>query len=210
MHGAVETLVGLIHDLGYPGIFILMAIESSLFPFPSEAVMIPAGYLAYKGDMNVFAVFVAGLLGSLAGAFFNYWLAITFGRGLMVKFGKYVFLTPKKLDNVDAYFLNHGEITTFNGRLIPGIRQLISLPAGLARMPLPRFTLYTSLGAGIWLIVLIALGYFLGANEALLKENLRLATIIAITAVAVISVVYVLYQRKQSKRDHVEQVRGGK
>ncbi|WP_301030870.1 DedA family protein, partial [Helicobacter sp. UBA3407] len=169
-------LVVSIHTFGYFGIFFLMFLESSFIPFPSEVVMIPAGYLAHLGQMNLFIAILCGVLGSLAGALLNYYLALFLGREILIKFGKYVFFDEKTMIKMENFFAKHGHISTFSGRLIPVVRQYISLPAGLGRMPLALFCLYTSLGAGIWVSILTTLGYFLGQNEAILKEYLHWIT----------------------------------
>ena len=150
----VNWIVQTVGSLGYAGIFIMMFLESSFFPFPSEVVMIPAGYLASKGEMSLTLALIAGIAGSLGGAIFNYFLAVKFGRAFLLKYGKYLFLKDGALDKLEGFFKNHGEISTFSGRLIPGVRQYISLPAGLARMNLAKFSFYTALGAGIWVVVL--------------------------------------------------------
>jgi len=198
LQGIAASLVETIGSMGYWGVFLLMFLESTFFPFPSEIIMIPAGYLAYKGEMNFYLVVLIGIVGSVGGAIFNYYIAMHFGRRFLLKYGKYFFIKAETLDKLEAFFAKHGELSTFNGRLIPGIRQLISLPAGLARMNLLRFSLYSALGAGIWVVVLVALGYLLGSNEALISEYLHTATIIALISVAFITVFYVVrYKRKQ-------------
>jgi membrane protein DedA with SNARE-associated domain len=173
MHDLIEWIVQTIGSLGYPGIFILMFLESSFFPFPSEVVMVPAGYLAYKGEMNLVIVIACGIAGSLAGALFNYYLAVKLGRPLLVRYGQYVMFSETSMQKIEDFFFRHGHISTFTGRLIPGVRQYISLPAGLARMNLGLFSFYTSLGAGIWVIILTMLGYFIGDNETLVKTYLQ-------------------------------------
>ena len=198
LHSAVTFLVETIGAWGYVGVFCLMFLESSFFPFPSEVVMIPAGYLAFKGEMSLAGALLAGTGGSLAGALFNYYLSVKLGRKLLLKYGRYVGFDETKMTKLEVFFNKHGEISTFNGRLIPGVRQYISLPAGLARMNLFRFCLYTSLGASIWMVVLIALGYFLGSNETLVKEYLRLIIYAALVFVAVLSVAYYLYQKRRA------------
>ena len=200
MEEIVKYLVETIGSLGYLGIFVLMFLESSCFPFPSEVVMVPAGYLSYKGDMNLFLALLFGILGSLAGALFNYFLAASFKREFLVKYGRYVFITEKTLNKVDHFFQDHGEIATFNGRLLPGIRQYISLPAGVARMSLSKFSLYTSLGAGLWVLVLILVGYFLGANEVLVKKYLKVITLAAVGLVVVITAIYLLHRKRKRKK----------
>jgi membrane protein DedA with SNARE-associated domain len=169
----INFIVETVGSLGYVGIFIMMFLESSFFPFPSEVVMIPAGYLAYKGEMNLYIAIFVGILGSLAGALFNYYLAVKFGRKFLIKYGRYFFIKEPTIIKMEEFFKSHGHISTFSGRLIPAVRQYISFPAGLARMNLFIFCIYTSLGAGIWVIILTLLGYFLGDNEALIKEYLH-------------------------------------
>lgn len=169
----INFIVETIGDLGYFGIFILMFLESTVFPIPSEVVMIPAGYLAHKGEMNIYIVILLGILGSLGGALFNYYFALKFGRKFLMKYGKYFLVSHESIEKTEKFFKNHGHISTFSGRLIPGLRHYISLPAGLARMNLFVFCLYTTLGATIWVIILTLLGYYIGDNEELVKEYLR-------------------------------------
>lgn len=169
----VNFLVETIGSLGYFGIFFLMFLESTVFPIPSEVVMIPAGYLAYKGEMNIYIVILLGILGSLGGALFNYFFALKFGRTFLLKYGKYFFVSHESIEKTEKFFKNHGHISTFSGRLIPGLRHYISLPAGLAKMNLFVFCLYTSLGAALWVTILTVLGYYLGDNQELIKEYLR-------------------------------------
>ncbi len=197
MQEIVNFLVESIGSLGYLGIFVLMFLESSFFPFPSEVVMIPAGYLSYKGEMNIFLAVVFGILGSVAGALFNYFLASKFGRAFLLKYGKYIFIKEETLLKLEDFFEKHGHISTFNGRLIPGIRQYISLPAGLANMHLGKFTLYTALGAGIWVVVLALLGYFLGQNEDLIHKYLKEITFITLAIIALITFAYYKYQKSR-------------
>jgi membrane protein DedA with SNARE-associated domain len=192
----ISWIVQTVSDLGYIGIFVMMLLESSFFPFPSEVAMIPAGYLASKGEMNIYLVVIAGILGSLAGAIFNYWLALRFGRVFVLKFGKYFFFKEETLVKMEDYFSKHGEISTFVGRLVPVVRQYISLPAGLSKMDLAKFSLYTSLGAGIWVIILTLLGYFIGDNELLVKEYLHS---IVVGVLLVLSCIVFIYIRKMKK-----------
>jgi membrane protein DedA with SNARE-associated domain len=191
----VDWIVQTVDAWGYFGIFMAMFLESSFFPFPSEVIMIPAGYLAFQGKMNLYLALFMGIAGSLAGALFNYWLAVRFGRRFLLRYGRYFFLDEKGLAKLERFFARHGEISTFNGRLIPGVRQYISLPAGLARMPLGRFALYTALGAGIWVTVLTLLGYFLGAHEEQVRATLHDATLVALAVVGALSLFYWIRHR---------------
>ncbi len=198
IHELAQTLVDLIFDWGYFGIFIMMAIESSFIPFPSEIVLVPAGYLASKGEMNIFYIMGSALAGSLLGAFVNYYLARTLGRRFLLKFGKYFFISPQTLEKMERYFKSHGHISTFTGRLVPGIRQLISIPAGLARMNVIEFSVFTTLGAGIWALILVFVGYFIGANEVLIKEYLKEITLIVIILLTVLVWIYYMYQKRRA------------
>jgi len=165
-----SSLVGLIDAWGYLGIFTLMAVESSFVPFPSEIVIPPAAYLAQQGEMNIYLVVLFGILGSLVGATLNYFLAMWLGRPIVYKlisgrFGKVFLLSKAKIEKAESYFLKYGRISTFVGRLVPGIRQLISLPAGFSRMPFWSFLLWTGLGAGIWVVILALQGYLVGVYK---------------------------------------------
>ncbi len=200
LHDIALFLVEKIGDMGYWGIFLLMFLESTFFPFPSEVIMVPAGYLAYQGKMNLYIAVLTGIAGSVAGALFNYYLARYFGRGFLLRYGRYFFVKAETLQRLEAFFQKHGEVSTFNGRLIPGIRQLISLPAGLAQMNVTRFSLYTALGAGIWVIVLVALGYALGSNEDLIREYLHTATLIALFFVVLVTALYAVRYKKRKEK----------
>ena len=189
----INFIVETVSSLGYFGIFIMMFLESSFFPFPSEVVMIPAGYLASKGEMNIYLVLLFGILGSLAGALFNYYFAIKLGRAFLLRYGKDILKSEETILKMEEFFKNHGHISTFSGRLIPGVRQYISLPAGLARMNIFVFSLYTSLGAGIWVLILTILGYFLGNNQALVKEYLHIIVIVILILLAIFA--YFYYRR---------------
>ena len=169
----VSTVLELVANWGYLGIFIMMFIESSFVPFPSEIAMIPAGYLVSQGQMNSQWVVLSGLSGSLCGAMLNYTLARFLGLPLFKKIGHYFFIREKHFDQAGRYFESHGEITTFVCRLIPGVRQLISVPAGLAAMNIPRFLFFTGLGAGLWCCILVFIGYQAGAHEELWKPLLQ-------------------------------------
>ncbi len=160
----IESVLTIAQRLGYPGIIIFMALESSFFPFPSEIIMIPAGVLAAQGHMDPWVAIMLGIIGSWAGALVNYYLAVWMGKPLLHRYGKYMLLPEHRLEKMESFFFRHGEISTFTGRLIPGVRQYISFPAGLARMNLFRFLLFTGLGAGIWVAILVWIGYIAGAQ----------------------------------------------
>lgn len=198
MHELITWLVTTIGALGYPGIFILMAMESSVIPIPSELVMPSAGYLAQQGQMNAVIAILCGTAGSLIGAYVNYLTAHYLGRPLLLKYGKYVWITDEKFAKVERFFTNHGEVSTFVGRLLPVVRHLISLPAGLAGMSHLKFSLYTLAGAGIWVTILTYIGYFIGMNRDLIMRYSHHALIGAIVLSTLIIAVYVRVHRKKS------------
>ena len=198
LHEFIDWILITVNGWGYAGIFILMALESTVLPVPSELVLIPAGYLAYQGEMNVLLIWLASTLGSLLGASVNYAFALWVGRPFLERYGRWFFVRPPLLHKTDAFFARHGAISTFTGRLIPGIRHLISLPAGLARMNLVTFSLYTLLGAGLWSAVLIAMGWFIGGNEGLIKDNLPLVTAAVLVFVGLILGGYILWHRRRT------------
>lgn len=197
--GSFEAIAEWIRAWGYPGIIFLMAIESSFFPFPSEVVMIPAGYWAHEGEMSMGLSILSGIFGSMIGGYFNYYLSLWLGRPMVLKLGKYVGLSETKFARVEKYFENHGEITTFIGRLIPGIRQLISCPAGMARMNIFKFSAYTAAGAGLWIVVLAFLGYFIGLNKELIHKYKVPITLGLMAFCAVVIVVYIVVKRRKSR-----------
>ncbi len=202
----VQWVVGVVGDWGYCGIVVMMALESSFVPFPSEVVMIPAGYLASQGKMNFGMAIGMGVFGSWIGALVNYWMALYLGRPFLVRWGKYLFINEQNLVKVETFFRNHGEIGTFTGRLIPVVRQYISFPAGLARMNMVHFLFYTGLGAGIWVTILTWIGYAAGKNQELIKKYSHQATILALAGCALLIAVYVLLHiRKKRKQVAVKQ-----
>jgi len=195
--GLTDLILSTVGEWGYTGIIVMMALESSFVPFPSEVVMVPAGYLVDKGEMNLMYVLLAGYSGSMIGAWVNYFLAISLGRNFLYKYGKYFFMKPKALDKMEDFFKKHGAVSTFTGRLIPGIRQLISIPAGLSKMSLGIFSFYTFLGAAMWSTILVALGYFLGEEEALIKEYLQQLVLLSVGLVILIMSLYIYFYKKK-------------
>jgi membrane protein DedA with SNARE-associated domain len=202
---AIHWLTETIFALGYPGIVLLMAVESSFFPLPSELVMPPAGYLAAQGRMDVTLAVFAGAVGSLIGALFNYYFAVYLGEPFLRRYGRYFFVSNENLDRTEAFFRRHGEIGTFVGRFVPVVRHLISIPAGLSRMRLGRFAFFTTLGAGIWCAVLAYIGWLLGRHEGALREaavntHTRRALLYILPALVVILVVYTWWYRRRQGR----------
>ncbi|MDR3265116.1 MAG: DedA family protein [Synergistaceae bacterium] len=195
MKSITSWLVTSIGKLGYGGIVVLMFLESSFFPFPSEVVLPPAGYLAWRGEMSFAAVLAAGIAGSILGALFNYWFALKLGRPFLIRYGKYFFVSEESIEKADAFFERHGHISTLAGRLVPVIRQYISLPAGIARMKLSTFVIYTSIGAGLWALVLTLVGYLLGEHQELLERYLHVLTFGSVACAVVLAVGYLLWNR---------------
>ena len=200
----VTWLLEALLALGYPGIVVLMAMESSVLPVPSELVMPPAGYWAAKGEMNFVLVVAGGVLGSILGALANYFVARWLGRGLVRRFGKYVLLSERALERSERFFARHGEFSTFVGRMVPVVRHLISIPAGLHGMPIPKFVLFTGLGAGIWCTILTAIGYFIGRNESVLRteEVQRLverALVYLLPVLLLAAVAYAVWYRRRRR-----------
>ena len=192
-------------NLNYWTITLLMAIESSFIPFPSEVVVPPAAYkAAASGELNVWLVVFFATLGALIGAFINYYLAVWLGRPIVYKFansriGHMCLLDEQKVKKAEEFFVRYGVAATLVGRLVPAVRQLISIPAGLARMNIAKFALFTAIGAGLWNGVLAALGYFL---EAVVPEEQLIATVTkysheigyGIMAVVAVALAYIIYK----------------
>lgn len=188
-------LVEIIRGLGYFGIFIGLLLESTVFPLPSELIMIPAGYLAVKGDMNLWVAAICGTLGSLAGSLINYYCSITLGYSLIRKYGKYALISERNFDRICDFFKKHGEISTFVGRLLPVIRHLISIPAGFARMNIWKFCFFTTIGSFIWMLVLVYIGWFVGSNPDMIHQYLaKTQVILAITLFTLIAI-YIIWHR---------------
>ena len=164
-------IVGTISALGYPGVALLMGIESACIPLPSEIIMPFSGYLIYTGRFNLWGVSVAGAVGCVLGSLVAYWVGMYGGRPVIEKYGRYVLISLHDLDLADRWFAKRGELIVFASRLLPVIRTFIAFPAGVARMNLPRFIVYTFLGSLPWCMALAYVGQKLGEewdkNEAL-------------------------------------------
>lgn len=190
-------------NMNYLTILILMAIESSFIPFPSEVVIPPAAWKAAQGDLNFWLVLFFGTLGALIGALFNYYFAKYLGQKIVYafadsRFGRMCMLDRGKVEKAEQYFAKHGKASTFIGRLVPGIRQLISIPAGLASMPLKPFIFYTVIGAGLWNLILAIMGYYLYSQKAVLETYYtELSWIMIILGVGFI--VYLVFRGRKKK-----------
>lgn len=221
--GCLDSLTASAPVWGFVLIFVFMTVESSFIPFPSEVVMIPAGFLAYRAGLttgipwlDLVLAIICGLAGSMAGAYINYYLAIWLGRPFLHRYGKYFFLKEPALDRAEEVFREYGELATFVCRLLPAIRQLISIPAGLAKMDFWRFSFFTALGAGIWTAILAFIGWYFAhlagdmsylemieRGKKLINDNY----IYVFIGLAVLVAAYLLVQKKimQSKQDNKAQ-----
>lgn len=188
IHEITNFLVASVDHLWYIWIAFLMFIESSFFPFPSEIVMIPAWYLAAKSQMNIFLVILVWIIWSILWAYLNYFLAKKFWRNFILKI-----ISEEKVAKLDKFFQDHWEISTFNWRLIPWIRQLISFPAWLAKMNLAKFIFFTSLWAWIWVIILVMIWYFIWENQEMVEKYLKEITIYTLIFISFLSVIYFFY-----------------
>ena len=204
----IDTILEISQKLGYSGIVAFMLLESSFFPFPSEIIMIPAGVLAATGVMDPWLAIFMGVVGSWLGALLNYYLAVWLGKPVLNRYGKYVLMPTHRLERVEKFFHTHGEISTFTGRLIPGVRQYISFPAGLARMNLFRFLLFTGLGAAIWVSILVWIGFAAGKQlENISAESINQLWHLYSTEIttglvlfcAVIIGIYILWYRRKKR-----------
>lgn len=214
----MNWITALLGNLTYPTIFFLMLLESTVVPVPSELVVSPAAYHAAGGHLNVLLVILFGTLGADVGASINYVAGYFLGRPIIYKFansriGHLCLLNQQKVEKSEKYFYDHGVVATFTGRLIPGIRHLISIPAGLAKMPYWKFLLYTTLGAGLWNCILAALGWYLHSfvPEDQLNDQLIVYGdyikwgIIAIVVLAIAFFVVRHYWRKARNRAESDQ-----
>ncbi|HWS01264.1 MAG TPA: DedA family protein [Prolixibacteraceae bacterium] len=201
---SIEFIKWCLDNLNYWTITLLMAIESSVIPLPSELVVPPAAYKAAAGELNIYLVIFFSTLGALLGSLANYYLAVVIGRPIVYrfansKFGHMLLLDEEAIKKTEAFFERNGSISIFTGRLIPGVRHLISIPAGLSRMNLSKFILYTTLGAGIWNVILAAIGYYLEAvvpyDQLMLKVDEysgHLSTVFIVLGVLVFG--FILYK----------------
>ena len=182
----------------------LMAIESSFIPFPSEIVIPPAAWKAAQGELNIYLVVLFGTFGALIGALFNYFIAFSLGRKLVYKFANtrlanLLLINQKGVEKAEKYFVDHGKTSTLLGRLVPAIRQLISLPAGLSRMRLRDFILYTIIGSGVWNSILALLGYFLYSQKQVLEKYYKEISL-GFLVLGVLFIAYLLYNGFKKKK----------
>ena len=202
IEGAVKYITAVIAYLGYPGVFVFMALEALCLPIPSEIVLVFAGFLAAQGRFSLWGVMVAGLAGGLTGATISYAAGRFGGRPLLERWGKWVLLTPQRLDAVERWFVRYGAGAVVICRLISGLRAIVSVPAGLARMKYLRFLAYTALGQGIWVAIAVLIGFFVGEEwrrilKILERANRALLALVVLAAVA--AIIYVRIRRAGRK-----------
>jgi membrane protein DedA with SNARE-associated domain len=168
-----DWVQGLVRAGGYPVVFALIMLESTLVPIPSELVMPFAGFMAWKGEFSLPVILVINSVGAVVGSGICYGIGVVGGKPFLVKYGKYFLVRQHEIERTEAFFARHGKKTILIGRFLPVIRHIISVPAGIARMPLPGFFLQTFLGSTLWGGALILLGYYVGANWAALTSTLK-------------------------------------
>ncbi len=194
----IQWVVHIVEAMGYFGVFLMSALESTFLPIPSEATLVPAGYLIHQGKWSGPAVFLLAVSGTLAGSLANYAVARYCGRYLLIRYSKYFFMSEEKLAKVESYFMRHGSVSIFLGRLVFGIRHFISFPAGLARMDLKKFCLYTVAGGSLWTLILLGLGYAIGDNK---EEVQQLLPAIKVGFVLLVGLAGFFYWRRSKKAD---------
>ena len=204
MHDLIDMIVGVVDKLGYIGIYIMMTLESSFIPFPSEVAMVPAWFLIADGRMSLWLAFWAGTLWAMTWASINYFLWMYLGKPIVQKlihnYGKYILLNEAHYHKSEKYFEKHGSITTLVGRFIPAVRQLISIPAGIFRMHYGKFLFYTTVGAWTWNGILIAIWYVAWENKELIKTLKIEAVVILLIVLSIIVFAYVRYVKSQAKK----------
>ncbi len=188
-------LIEIIVKFGYFGIFLGMFLESTLIPVPSEAIMIPAGMAVAKQQLNFILVVFCGVFGNVLGAFCSYYIALWLGKPILLKFGRFFWIKPHTITKIEIFFSKYGEISIFIGRLLPGFRHFISIPAGIAKMNIIKFLLYTTLGSTIWTTILVIFGYYFSLHQEYLLNNIKIIIFIAIAMLFLL----IVYKYKKSK-----------
>ncbi len=194
-----NLVIYLIESLGYFGIFLGMTIESACIPLPSEVIMTFAGFVVNEGKLTLTNIILVGILGNLVGSLITYYIGLKGARPLLEKYGKYILITKEKLDNADKWFNKHGDAAVFFGRILPGIRTFISLPAGINKMDIKKFIIYTLIGSGIWTSILAIIGIELGKDWSIISQYFRIFDIIIGIAILLIIIYYVIKHRKNKK-----------
>jgi membrane protein DedA with SNARE-associated domain len=191
----------IVRTVGYPGVFVLITLESTLIPIPSEIVMPFAGYMASQGEFSLPVILIINSVAALIGSGICYWIGVVGGRPFLEKYGKYFLLRAHDVEKTEAFFAKHGQKTIFIARFVPVIRHVISVPAGIARMPLRAFFLQTFLGSTIWGGALICLGYYVGANWETFAKTLKRVDLliggILVLALVAFAIRFVVRRRRE-------------
>jgi membrane protein DedA with SNARE-associated domain len=195
----VEFITSIISTMSYPGIFFLMILESALIPIPSEIIMPFSGFLASTGKLNYIGVVLAGSFGNLVGSILTYYLGINVGRKVILKYGRYIFFKKKHLELTENLFNKYGDRVSFVGRLLPGIRTYVSLPAGIGKTKFTKFVIYTFTGSIIWNFMLTYVGMKLGSNWKNIDKYSIYLDILAVIAIAVFLIWFLYNSRRKSK-----------
>lgn len=202
-------VTGIVRDLGYPGLFLLIMLESTLVPIPSELVMPFAGYLASRGEFSLPVILVINSAAAMLGSGLCYWLGAAGGKPLLLKYGKYVLVRQKDIERTEAYFAKHGRAVVFVGRFLPIVRHIISVPAGIARMPLDPFFTQTFLGATIWGSILILVGYEFGERWDVIGHKIKSVNLVVgvvfIVAFVALAIRFVVRRRRERESERVAQ-----
>jgi membrane protein DedA with SNARE-associated domain len=199
---AVTVITGVIAALGYPGVFMFMALESACVPIPSEVVLVFAGFLAAQGRFSIGGAIAAGIAGALTGSSIAYVVGRFGGRALALRWGRFLLITEERLERTQEWFGRYGGRAVFVCRLITGLRAIISIPAGLARMSYPRFLAYTLAGTGLWVVTAVLIGYFVGEEWQRIIRFLRRANEIVLVVVIVIAVAaYLVWRFRRGGKD---------
>lgn len=196
IEAAIAFIVHFVESLGYPGIFVMTMLESTFLPVPSEVTLIPAGYLIHQGKMDGPLVFALSVSGTLTGSLLNYGIARLCGRWFLLRYGRYMMLNEEKLAKMEEFFTRHGRLSIFLGRLVLGVRHYISFPAGLARMDIRAFSLFTVAGGGLWILISLGLGYAIGGNKELVA---KLIPAVKLGLLALVGLAGFIYWRKKRK-----------
>jgi membrane protein DedA with SNARE-associated domain len=195
----VEFITSIISTMSYPGIFFLMILESALIPIPSEIIMPFSGFLASTGKLNYIGVVLAGSFGNLVGSILTYYLGINVGRKVILKYGRYIFFKKKHLELTENLFNKYGDRVSFVGRLLPGIRTYVSLPAGIGKTKFTKFVIYTFTGSIIWNSMLTYVGMKLGSNWKNIDKYSIYLDILAVIVIAVFLIWFLYNSRRKSK-----------
>ncbi len=196
---ATEFLVSFVERLGYFGIFFMTLIESTFIPIPAELTMIPAGYLVHEGHLDFTLVLIASVSGSVAGGYINYWIAVHYGKSLLLKHPKIFMMSNEKFAKVEEYFKDHGGISVFTGRLLPAVKHYIGFPAGLANMKVSKYLFYCLLSGILWMGILLTLGYMIGEHSHLIKPYLFYVKVGLVTFAALLISVYMFRHYRAKK-----------